>query len=495
MAESGNNFVGADTSIYNRLMQPAQPVDPLGQADKVVQFQRQSNALDMDQLNKHTQHLQFIAGQIAPMVALGDKITPEQITKGVMDTVTSSGGTVPPEEASQFLSRIMTYPGGPAAGLKATQIQVLSGLERANAIRGNTIATPSGGGTNFSQQDLYSGKITPSPGQNYVPNTMSVAERMQGVQTFQNGQKGTIPASQLFDDYGRPRNALMGAAAPNVPMPTSPAMGAGAPATMAPRGVTGTPSTVVPSLPSANPPPPPLEGAERYKHDPAKTVLPGQVAQAGQPPMFIPTDAPLGTTGSVDMLNQHRQAAANFQADVQPLQKAIPLLEQLGTTGTGPGTERLNDIKSLALSLGVPGAGNFTDSVKAYDETRKYLLQNAMKGDTATNDKLASAIAGNPSVHMSNAAAVDVAKSALALRRMQQTQYLTNAQPGQEASYADRAAKWNSQQDPRAYAVDMMSPQAKQALIKSLGAPGSPAYERFKASLQAAHDAGVISGQ
>jgi len=47
--------------------------------------------------------------------------------------------------------------------------------------------------------------------------------------------------------------------------------------------------------------------------------------------------------------------AANYQQATLPLQKAIPALEALGTTGTGPGTEQLNQIGSFLQSMGVPG--------------------------------------------------------------------------------------------------------------------------------------------
>ena len=125
-------------------------------------------------------------------------------------------------------------------------------------------------------------------------------------------------------------------------------------------------------------------------------------------------------------IDQGGKTAARYQRDIFPLKEAIPALERLGTKGTGPGTETINNIKSFVLS-NVPGVkeSDFNGTVGDYDKAKKYLTDFVNQtGSTGTNDKLAAAFAGNPSVHISNAAAQDVAKSALALRRMQQAQII-----------------------------------------------------------------------
>ena len=92
---------------------------------------------------------------------------------------------------------------------------------------------------------------------------------------------------------------------------------------------------------------------------------------------------------------------------------------------------------------------------------------------------------------ISNAAAVDVAKSALALRRMQQTQVMEFARTGlPESQYSKWASTWQTQHDPRAEGFDLMTPDAQQKLISSLK---GPERARFISSLQAADRSQVIA--
>jgi len=180
---------------------------------------------------------------------------------------------------------------------------------------------------------------------------------------------------------------------------------------------------------------------------------------------------------------------AKFQQDIAPLQKAIPALEALGTTGTGPGTEQIQEIKSFLLSMGIPGLD--VDKIKDFDEARKYLTQYAQTvGDTGTNDKLAASFAGNPSVSISNAAAVDVAKTALALRKLQNAQlraFETSGLP--ESQFSRFATEFNALQDPRAYGIDMMTPEARAKLIGGLKGDEKT---KFVQSLRTAIQLGLV---
>ena len=85
------------------------------------------------------------------------------------------------------------------------------------------------------------------------------------------------------------------------------------------------------------------------------------------------------------------------------------------TCATTPATDR----------PALPGAdfNGLKHDVATYERAKKYLTDFVnQNGSTGTNDKLAAGFAGNQSVNISSAAAVDVAKSALALRRMKQAQ-------------------------------------------------------------------------
>ena len=170
-------------------------------------------------------------------------------------------------------------------------------------------------------------------------------------------------------------------------------------------------------------------------------------------------------------LGDARNRSLNYQAEVNPLEQAIPALEKLGTKGTGPGTESINHLKSFVLS-NVPGADfkGLKDDVATYDKAKKYLTDFVnQNGNSGTNDKLAAAFAGNPSANISNAAAVDVAKTALALRRFKQAQLVAFEASGKpDADFAKEAGKFAREHDPRAYGFDMMSPAERKKVIESL---------------------------
>lgn len=222
---------------------------------------------------------------------------------------------------------------------------------------------------------------------------------------------------------------------------------------------------------------------------PAVRQGPGVVPAAPQAPARVnappPADTPITTAlppgqaeaasvaggASGGALGDARNRSLNFQQEVTPLEQAIPALEKLGTKGTGPGTESINSLKSFILS-NVPGADfkGLKDDVATYDKAKKYLTDFVnQNGNSGTNDKLAAAFAGNPSVNISNAAAVDVAKTALTLRRFKQAQLLAFEGSGKpDADFAKEAGKFAREHDPRAYGFDMMSPAERKKVIESL---------------------------
>lgn len=198
------------------------------------------------------------------------------------------------------------------------------------------------------------------------------------------------------------------------------------------------------------------------------SVMPG--VQTALPPGVVGAKETAGQASGAG-LSRAREEAIDYQRQVFPLEQAIPALEKLGTTGTGPGTETVNHLKSFVQSM-VPGADfkGIKDNVEAYDKAKKYLTDFVNQtGNSGTNDKLAAAFAGNPSVNISNAAATDVAKAALSLRRMKQAQLLAFENSGlPESDYAKFAGKWNTSHDPRAYGFDLMSVDQRRKVLESL---------------------------
>lgn len=208
---------------------------------------------------------------------------------------------------------------------------------------------------------------------------------------------------------------------------------------------------------------------------------------ASPPAGTVEAQSKMAVAGA-DQLAQDTARERDYQQDIIPLVKARDALERLGPTGTGPGTEQLNEVQSFLTSMGVIPS---SQRLKDFDEARKYLVQFARSsGDTGTNDKLAAAFSGNPNVGISNAAAVDVLKTALSIRRMQNAQVRAFQQSGANpAQYSTFSTEWNSSQDPVAYGFDMMKPADRQKYFNSLSKDGKA---KFLQSLRTATNLGLI---
>lgn len=188
-------------------------------------------------------------------------------------------------------------------------------------------------------------------------------------------------------------------------------------------------------------------------------------------------------------LAEARARESNYGRDLFQMRKAIDLIDKAGTTGTGPGTEQINEMKSFLLALGVPGID--AESVKDYDELRKTLTQYALAaGGTDTNDKLAATIAGSPNIGISQAANADLMRQVLALRNFQNAQQRTFDASGLSDEKATKFfADFAANQDARAYALDVMLPEARAKLINSLKGGEK---EKFVQSLKTAIALGLV---
>lgn len=245
----------------------------------------------------------------------------------------------------------------------------------------------------------------------------------------------------------------------------------------------------------------PVQGAAGPQGEPTST-LPGIRATQGTAKIGLgPAATAAATTYGTQAGGAMGTQAVNevdYRRQVTPLEQAIPALERLGPTGTGPTTEQINHMKSVAVSLGF-APKSWTGSVKDFDEANKYLMDWVRSnGDTSTNDKLAASFSSNASTKISNAAAQDVAKTALAIRRMKymQLQDFYKKQELDPALTADKfplfASKWNAQHDPRAFGWDHYSVKQRNEILKTL-----PQNKRdlFRQDVQSADDAGVLSRQ
>ena len=250
---------------------------------------------------------------------------------------------------------------------------------------------------------------------------------------------------------------------------------------------TPTPTSMVPGLPTSG------------------RVTPGTQPA---PPAATNIQSPSpGTGATMEGAAAHYVAANadanNYQQRITPLQKAETALE---TADTGRASETLNNIRSYVQALtpeflqrSLPTDLTDPNKVAAYDEAHKYLTAAALSapGGTRSNEGQAAAQASNASTAISPIAAKAVVRAAIGQMRMTQAGTLAFSQQvqtgqAQPADYDTFMQKWNTQQDPRGYIADKMTPQERAGVVKSLGGVGSPAYQQFKNSYQQGVQTGVV---
>lgn len=210
----------------------------------------------------------------------------------------------------------------------------------------------------------------------------------------------------------------------------------------------------------------------------------------------VTTGLPPGSEKSAGVMQEDLARARNFGQEIVPWQKALEKLQALGPGGTGPGSKGRQEFQSFLFALSPTisrWGGVDPDKLKNYAEAEKYLTQatqtRAASFGAHTDLALSTAITGSPNVHINEMASEDVAKVAIALRRMEQVQTLETAKLG-GVNYTSNSAKWAASQNPRAYALDMMPAAEIVKLNKQLK---GEERVKFNASLRAAIDNGVIS--
>jgi hypothetical protein len=231
-----------------------------------------------------------------------------------------------------------------------------------------------------------------------------------------------------------------------------------------------------------------LGEANRAQTPGAPAAAPGTMA-TGLPPGQAEAAQRTGT-GSGEALDEARKAGLAYRRQVFPLEKAIPALERLGTSGTGPGSETVNHLWSFAQSMGMPVTKKSGDAVKDFDTARKYLGDWVMQnGDNRSVQHLLSTISSNPSVSISNAAATDLAKAALILRRSQHALLQDFEATGlPEQQFTKWASQENAKRNLDVYGLDLMSPKQRNAAFAA-----APNKKQFLADVQRAEQQGILN--
>lgn len=453
-----------DTSIYPKANQNSlldtlstvATIKNLGEQNKLLQGQQQRQTIDIDQAKINLAHEQYgklsqFLGSLAQDPRIGTPAGHQILVDATQQAIDQ--GWITPDIAKVEIANMPSDPAQIPQYLQSLNTRVLGAQEQFTQIYGAP-----GSIDNGSQVQ----PVTVSPITGVRPIAAPITKTI-GPET-----RGDLV--QTTDQQGRtvmvPRTNLLSAAGVN-PMTAQPETAPSGPANR----------LVPPSSPAPSQP-----------QQPQQQPTGGLGGVVTSPPAGQIEAKTRTAAASADRYAEDSAREANFQQNILPLQKAYSAVKSLGTTGMGPGSEQLNEIKSFLVSRGVWSP---SEELKSFDEARKYLTQAARaNGDTGTNDKLAAAFAGNPSLGISNAAAVDVLKTSLSLARLQNAQIRAFQQSGQgEQDYSRWSNTWNSEQDPVAYGFDLMEPEQRLKYIKSLDDKGKA---RFKASLVTGVKLGLV---
>jgi len=383
------------------------------------------------------------------------------VTKKLWDTLgrLTKGDAMSAQHAVQFMQQFPTDPQRQRQAIQAVHAQTLNAWQRGQAYLGTVEGVGTGGGTKLIQQPAYGGAPPREIG--YIPNTLQPTTP-------------TIDSNPNSPNYGRETTMGVYGNAP-IQAPAAPTRAPRAAPAPAPAGAM-----------------PPVEGAPGRAKVPstAKVVGDDEAARSGlyEAPTFndrfsaarpVTKLAPGEDTalqGAATAYNDAMVNAGKYSNRVNPLRQAIPLLEKMKETEVGPTSERWNDIKSTAVTLGAGKlAGIDPEKIKNYNELKKYFTQYASQAAATlgpkTNDGLATAVTSNPNVHMDKLSATELAKVALGIERMQQAAALEfndlvqagKAQPG---TFNRFMLQWATRQDPRAFVYDIMDKKGQEAVRK-----------------------------
>ena len=460
-ATAAPNMASPFNALIAQNQQPAQ--NPLTQIGQIAQTQgafanaqRAGSEADDAALANAQNHTNFRIQAMGPYVAMGDQVTTNSIAKGLQDLVESSKGAFSAQEAAHTLGNIPTSPGGdanapnPAAAqwLRTQQLRLLGMQQQIQTMRGDTVSTNTGGQTQFGTRNAFTGNYTPQGGADgSLTNTMSPAEAA----TPTTGPVNKLTGTQTSQTLGE-RAEQAGLAQPGTYTGQG---GGGSGPTRVFIGADGRISK-------------PMQGGG------------AMMAPAASGPIQTSL-SPAQTAVNKASGDAYATAQSNMATYAQREQQLQSGLTALQGTNTGPGTESRNAIESYML--GLPGGlgrwipGVDPKSVAAFDTANKYLTAAAASNPSAgrSDAGLSTAIASNPSVHISNQAAQDIQKANLGFVRFEKANMQSFG--GQDASqWQAHIAQRNTSIDPHAYSADLITPAQRSAYMASLSPSGKTKY-------------------
>jgi hypothetical protein len=334
----------------------------------------------------------------------------------------TKGDNMTAQHAVQFMQDFPSDPNRQAKAIQGVYAQTLDALQKGQAYIGQTQGIQTGGGTKFVRAPGFGGQ---PQDMGFVPNTLQ-----PGTPAYRPGTN-----EQFYT------------------------------------GGTGNPGIMPPA--NGAPARPKVPSSTRVVGD-DEGVRSGLYPSSGAPGTVLAAPAPgeaEAQKGSADAFVEARNAAGRYAQRVNPLRQAIPLIEKMKETEIGPTSERWNDIKSAAQTLGAGTlAGIDPEKIKNYNELKKYFNQYSAQAAATlgprTNEGLATAVTSNPNVHMDKLSATDLSKVALGIERMQQAgvrefQEQVRAGKAKPGNFSDFLVDWATKQDPRAYVYDIMDKKSQ----------------------------------
>ncbi len=415
-------------------------------------------------LANQKQKIGFLAGLAAPLAAQPN-VSAQDVTSTIQHAV--NFGLIDAPTAQQALNSITSNPGGVRAALGQFLKANMSPTDEYAHIYGSQ-------GSQSNGSSVLNGTVAPADqGGGFTPGTatplgLSPGEQAQQVgSTGPNGQPIVQPLAGRLGQQG-----MGGLVNPGSTHSTAPGAqlypwnrGGGYPQQAAPAGQQS-PGFPPQGTPGGAPPAQPAQAIPQQMAAAAAAPAGGAIPVGPVPGQVAAQEAAGAGSGAAYVQAQTR--AAGFSQRQYQAQTALGALQQLGPTGTGPGSEGRNAIVSYAASLGLTAP---SDATKAYDEANKYLTQMALAqpGATSSEGQLASALTGNASTHISNLAAQDVVKANVALDRQTQGALLAFQQSGQTPDQWQKfATHWSSTVDPRVYAFDLLSPAQRTSVMAGM---------------------------
>ncbi|WP_347467512.1 hypothetical protein [Burkholderia stagnalis] len=347
-------------------------------------------------------------------------------------------GTIPQELAMRELQNLPSDPGQQAQFVRNHWLASLKGEVQLQALKPDVQTIDTGGAINIVPIDPMTGA---PKGATSFQKSLTPGEAAQRVQTFQDGQPGTVSMGSLA--------------------------GGG-------------------------------QGGAGGLGDGSYAGGGGGSAPGG----FLPTGPALGQEAAASTLGTEMgKAVANLSAQAEAAPQRVYMLQELQRTAKdftpGATADWALQAKNLAMSIAPDVAAKIgidPTKIASQQEFNKYATQLAIAQagtlGAGTDSKLATALSGNPNQKMNGLSVDHLTRAMIGMERATQAKNAAWQQAGLGPDkFGQWSAQWNRAVDPRVFVVDQMDRAAAQKMIGSLSPKDRDA---FAASYRAAVGAGIL---